>query len=475
MADELGSVLATDQGWSLAAVAWTLPVDFRMRGTYSRWCRPTKGDAMEDPPVAVTLRFMREVNTMAVLARLRENESLIVSEIARATGLSRQAVTRVLDELQSQGLVEYLAPVRPSRGSGRPAQAVRLRAEAGYVVGGLIDPQGIHLAVADLRGTIRASSHVPLGAAPPDQHVLGLLVRETEAVLERANITVADVWSATIGAPGIVDRATGVIRTAPSMPMLTGDVLVETLSKHLACTVHLDNDLKLATRGELWRGSAARVRHLVLVHWGERVGAGIVIDGELHRGASNDAGDLGFLDILASGATTIPGYGRFESWVGVRALAQLVADELEAAGDPERAGVIHQEGEGALDAILTGIGQNETPYLHAVDRLARRFSHGIVALRTILDPELVILSGPLAQVGQPLLDALDRALAAQPLVPPALQISALGRDAVVHGALRHSLDLVEARGYTPIERRGSASSANLLASPVLADEREVPS
>src|SRR5690625_7671509 len=64
---------------------------------------------------------------------------------------------------------------------------------------------------------------------------------------------------------------------------------------------------------------------------------------------------------------------------------------------------------------------------------------------SILDPELVILSGPLAQVGQPLLDALDRALAAQPLVPPALQISALGRDAVVHGALRHSLDLVEAR------------------------------
>lgn len=420
---------------------------------------------MPDLPVAVNLRFMREVNTTAVLTTLREVDLVSVGVLADTTGLSRQAVARVLEELQSNGLVELLPPDRTERASGRPAQQVRFRAEAGYVVGALIDPQVIQLAVADLRGSVVATSRAPLQSGPQDQHVLDLLVGETQELLERAGVSVTDVWSATVGAPGIIDPATGVISVVPSMPVLTGDVLVEALGSYLACPVQLDNDLKLATRGELWKGTGAGARHLVVVHWGERVGAGIVIDGVLYRGASNDAGDLGFLDILAGDVEPVPGLGRFESWVGIRALVHLAADELDAAGEADRAGVVREGGEAAFDVVLDGIRREEGAHLTATGRLVRRFAYGLMALRTILDPELVILSGPLARAGRPLLDALHRTLADQPLPPPTLRLSTLGRDAVVHGALRNSLDLVEADGYARTERRGSASSAALPASP----------
>lgn len=424
---------------------------------------------MPDVPVAVNLRFMREVNTAAVLTSLREFDPVSVGALAESTGLSRQAVARVLDELQSNGLVELLPPDRSERASGRPAQQVRFRAEAGYVVGALIDPQVIQLAVADLRGSVVATSRAAVAAAPADQRVLDLLVGETRALLEGAGISVADVWSATVGAPGIIDTTAGVISVVPSMPVLTGDVLVEALGSYLSCPVHLDNDLKLATRGELWKGTGAGARHLVVVHWGERVGAGIVIDGVLYRGASNDAGDLGFLDILAGDVDPVPGLGRFESWVGIQALVHLVAGELEAAGQVERAQAVRGAGESAFEDVLDGIRREEGPHLRAAHRVAGRFAHGLVALRTILDPELVILSGPLARAGRPLLAALHRSLAEQPLAPPMLRLSTLGRDAVVHGALRHSLDLVEAGSYARTERRCPASSAGLPASPVLAD------
>lgn len=424
---------------------------------------------MPDLPVAVNLRFMREVNTAAVLTSLRELDPVSVGGLAESTGLSRQAVARVLDELQRSGLVEVLPPDRSERASGRPAQQVRFRAEAGYVVGALIDPQVIHLAVADLRGSVVATSRAALETAPQDQHVLDLLVGETRALLDGAGISIADVWSATVGAPGIVDTETGVISVVPSMPVLTGDVLVAALGSYLSCPVHLDNDLKLATRGELWKGIGAGARHLVVVHWGERVGAGIVIDGVLYRGASNDAGDLGFLDVLAGDVDPVPGLGRFESWVGIRALVHLAADELDAAGEVDRARAVRAAGETAFETVLEKIGQEDGPLLSAIGRLAGRFAHGLVALRTILDPELVILSGPVARAGRPLLDALRRRLADQPLPPPTLRLSTLGRDAVVHGAIRYSLDLVEADGYAHSERRDPAFTAGPPASPVLAD------
>ena len=429
---------------------------------------------MPEVPVAVNLRFMREVNTTAVLTSLREVSPVSVGTLAETTGLSRQAVARVLDELQSNGLVELLPPDRSERSFGRPAQQVRFRAEAGHVVGALIDPQVIQVAVADLRGSVVATCRAAVATAPQDQHVLDLLVRETRALLEGAGVSVADVWSATVGAPGIIDPATGVISVVPSMPVLTGDVLVEALGSYLSCPVHLDNDLKLATLGELWKGTGAGARHLVVVHWGERVGAGIVIDGVLYRGASNDAGDLGFLDVLADDVEPVPGLGRFESWVGIRALADLTADELEIAGQSDRAAAVRDAGEGAFDAVLDGIRREEEPHLRATGRLARRFTHGLMALRTILDPELVILSGPLGRAGRPLLEALHRTLAEQPLPPPTLRLSTLGRDAVVHGAIRNSLDLVEASGYLRTERRSPVFSAGPPASLVSADKGEVP-
>src|SRR5690625_391215 len=117
---------------------------------------------MPTPPVAVTLRFMRDVHRKAVLKCLREEDGFSGVELAKNTGLSRQAVSRVLEELEHKHLIEFIAPDRSTPTSGRPAQTVRFRSEAGYVIGGLIDPQNIQLALADLRGNIVNTQSISL-------------------------------------------------------------------------------------------------------------------------------------------------------------------------------------------------------------------------------------------------------------------------------------------------------------------------
>ncbi|MFI7634555.1 ROK family protein [Nonomuraea sp. NPDC049400] len=386
--------------------------------------------------VAAGTQFMREVNAAAILRRLRAEPSMSVSALAKSVGLSRQAVTRSLNALAEEGLVEFGSLDRDSNRAGRPAQLVRFRAEAGHVLGLSISPQDLRVAVSDLAGTVTAADTVRLPAGLAGEEVIDRLL----AAVERAGA--GDLWFASVGTPGIVDPATGVIKLIPSMPGLTGDLLVRRLKDALGCPVYLDNDVKLATQGERWRDAERREDSLVMLHWGERVGAGIVLNGELYRGASNDAGDVGFLDVFEDGHGQ-DGLGPFEARVGGAEIVRLARAAAERDGEAAFAARIEAAGERALDAVLDAVTEGAPPAVEAIDVVARRFARGVAAIRAILDPRLVVIGGPLARCGERLLDAVRRHLSGLPLEQPALEVSRLQDDAVVLGALRHSLDEIE--------------------------------
>lgn len=402
--------------------------------------------------VAVGTTFMREVNAAAILRQLRTEPSMSVSVLAKAVGLSRQAVTRSLNALVEEGLVEFGSLDRDSTRAGRPAQLVRFRAEAGYVLGLSISPQDLRVAVSDLAGTVAASDVVRLSAELSGDQVADTIVATVGRTLDAAGISPGDLWFASAGTAGIVDPATGVVKLIPSMPGLAGDVLIRRLKDAFSCPVYVDNDVKLATQAERRRGDS-----LVMVHWGERVGAGIVLNGELYRGASNDAGDLGFLDVfpdtdvlpdtdVSPGSGHPHGLGPFEARVGGAEIVRLA----KAAGDAAFLSRIEAAGDRAFDAVLDEV-VNETPAaVAAIDVVARRFAKGVAAIRVILNPRLVVIGGPMARCGETLLAALRRHLAEQPLDQPVLEVSQLQDDAVVHGALRHSLDEIERTRFDPV-------------------------
>jgi predicted NBD/HSP70 family sugar kinase len=409
--------------------------------------------------VAAGTQFMREVNAAAVLRTLRAETSMSVSALAKSVGLSRQAVTRSLNALVAEGLAEFGPLDRDSTRAGRPAQLVRFRAEAGHVLGLSISPQDVRVAVSDLAGTVTAADAVQLGSDPGGEQVVKTLLSTVDRALHATGITTGDLWFASVGTPGIVDPAAGVIKLIPSMPALAGDVLVRRLKDALGCPVYLDNDVKLATQGERWRDPERREDSLVMLHWGERVGAGIVLNGELYRGASNDAGDVGFLDLFTDGAGGGPsasrhphGLGPFEDRVGGAEIVRQAAAAAGRAGDDEFVAGIETAGERAFEAVLDAVAEGRPAALEALDVVARRFAKGIAVIRAILNPRLVVIGGPLARCGETLLAALRRHLSGEPLDQPALEVSTLQEDAVVHGALLHSLDEVERTRFGLVKR-----------------------
>lgn len=404
-----------------------------------------------DSLVAVGTQLMREINAAAILRTLRAESSLSVSALAEAVGLSRQAVTRSLNALVAEGLVEFGPVERGGKRAGRPAQTVRFRAEAGYVLGLFISPQNVRAAVADLAGDIAAAQVVQLEPDLGGEAAVDALVATVADTLTAAGVAVEDVWFASVAAPGIVDPVAGIIKLIPSLPGLAGDIVPRRLHETLGCPVYLDNDVKLATEGELWHGGERREDSLVMVHWGERVGAGIVLNGQLYRGASNDSGDVGFLDLLARDTTPSPvsvgetghGLGPFEDWVGGEQIVRLALTVAERAGDDAFAARIRGAGDRAFDTVIDAVVDGIPAALEAADVVAARFARGVAAIRAVLDPRLVVIGGPMARCGEPLLSAVRRHLAQQPLNQPGLVVSALGDDAVVHGALHHSLDEID--------------------------------
>ncbi len=401
-------------------------------------------------PVASNTRYMRKVNAAAVLTELRraKGKGVSVPELAHATGLSRQAVTRALSGLEKDGLVELLAPQRPVNRSGRPPQPVRFRAEAGHVLGVSITPDELHVAVADLNGTVvadRTTSAVHLDSA----HVTELLTDTVVRTLSSAGLAPEHIWHASLGTPGIVSQDTREVRFTPSMPHITGNVLLHTLQKHLSCPIHLDNDVKLATEGERRREGHDRHKGpMVFVQWGERVGAGIVVFDRLYRGASNDAGDLGFLDLCVeetggeSQDPDLEGLGSFEAWVSSIRLIDLTRKSALRTEDHTLTQALENADE-AVEVVAEVLRAGNPAATEALEEITRRFARGLGAVRALLDPEVVVIGGPMATLGEPLLKALTGHLEHRRLNPPRLELSTREGDGVVQGALHHSLAEVE--------------------------------
>ncbi|MCW6004159.1 ROK family transcriptional regulator [Micromonospora sp. CPCC 205371] len=372
--------------------------------------------------VAVGTKFMLEVNASAILTHLRSAGRASVSALAKQAGLSRQAVSRSLAVLDSMGLVEISAPDRAATPTGRPPQMVRFRAEAGHVLGVDMQPGHARIVVADLAGDITAEATVSL----PRKGLGRALTTAVGRVLDDAGLRPDDIWHVSAAAPGIVDPATGHFTLSVSMPEVVGDTILAGLRGAVEAPVYVDNDVKLATTGERWRGTPHAEDALVFIDWGERIGAGIVLHGQLFRGASNDAGDIGYLDLCAPEASEgDEDLGPFERWVGTRELLRLTG----------RAATLPQ--------LAAAAGRGEDWAVSAIGTVGARFAKGVAAIRALLDPDVIVIGGDITQLGTGLLDAITDALRAEQLAQPRLEISALGADAIIHGAIRHSLSWVE--------------------------------
>ncbi|MGD6750621.1 ROK family transcriptional regulator [Streptomyces sp. BH105] len=364
-------------------------------------------------------RTARAINDRLALRLLQEEGPLTAGQLKERTGLSRPTVADLVERLTDAGLIEVVGEAGAER-RGPNARLYGIVAGRAHLAALDVRTGGVRLVVADLLGTVLAEASAPV--EPGDG--TGAAVERAVELLERTakEAGVERLHTVGVGAPGLIDPATGELRDSSGLPRWHRR-LVAALQERLPARVLVENETNLAAVAERKDGAARDRDTFVLLWLGLGIGAAVVLDGKLRRGASGGTGEVGFLPVPGTGG--LPSAtgcdGGFHSLAGSAAILELAgAHGLVGPGEPlERAADVVRAGSEAF-----------------LDALADRVVLGAAAMVAVLDPGCVVLAGEIGRAGgAALADRVAARVAAMSPLPTDIRPGELGGGAVLRGAL----------------------------------------
>ena len=401
----------------------------------------------QDGP-AVSPGLLRRLNSAHVLQAVRERGPISRAELAGATGLSKPTVTQVVEQLLEAGYVreggiDGLRPPRP----GRRPRLLTFTADLGHVLGIDIGANKLLALVADLDGKVVASERrrtTPV-ERKSGEALLAAIRTTARQALRSAGVERQALQAVAVGTPGVVDRASGGITLAPQLPGLEGVHLRRHLGRSFPCPVLVENEVHLSVLAERWQGAARGIDDAVYVQVGVGIGAGILIGGELYRGATGAAGEIGYLP-LDPGREPPNGVGRFEHAAGGGAFARL-GRAAAASGAGRELARLAQGDLDSIDAelVFAAAANGDEAASRVRDEVVGRLARGIAAVVCILDPATVIVGGGVSSAGEPIRATVERHLRRLVPVPPRVVVSALGDESGALGAVRRAVQSVDER------------------------------
>ncbi|MFC9081127.1 ROK family transcriptional regulator [Streptomyces sp. NPDC057062] len=405
----------------------------------------------------------RAINDRLALRLLQEEGPLTAGQLKQLTGLSRPTVADLVERLTEAGLVAVVGESGEQR-RGPNARLYGIVADRARLAALDVRTEGVAVLVADLLGGVLAEASVPIGG----DMGTGPAVEQAVAVVERTakEAGAAPLHTVGIGAPGLIDPATGELRDSSGLPEWHRR-LVTALHERLPARVIVENETNLAALAEQREGAARDRDTFVLLWLGLGTGAAVVLDGALRRGASGGTGEIGFLPV--PGTRTLPSAtdcdGGFHSLAGSGAITRLAGEHglftADTGGEPQAAVLVRRAveavaGGGATAGTAAAPPPSEAGPAQAgrfLDALADRLAIGAASLAAILDPGCVVLGGEVGQAGGAVLAGLVEARLARmsPLVTE-VRAGVLGGGAVLRGALLTARDGAQDELFAPPER-----------------------
>ncbi|WP_431492548.1 ROK family transcriptional regulator [Glutamicibacter sp.] len=374
------------------------------------------------------MNALRRANTRKILDVAWEKGPVTASELIGATGLTRATVLSLAKELVTSGWLCEAASTRHTGeySKGRPALRYELNHVAGLIAGIDAGQHRLTLALTDLHGDEVSREEVGIDPSAGAQERTAAIGTMLKKALERHGV---DQFAALVVAvPAPVD-ASGKSPEHPEQFWQRMNPCWSTGLRDYAHLVVVDNDANLAATAELLRGGAGSFASLLV---GERLGAGIVVDGKILRGKQGFAGEMRALSYV-SGVGNALGLGyqaRMEAKTAlaqgrVSCLSQVPANELSAVN------------------VFDAASARDPLALEILESLGHRFAKISAVLAGFIGLESIILSGAMAQHLAPVIEIAQRELDQDPeFAGLELHISTLGADVALKGALASGRDLV---------------------------------
>jgi predicted NBD/HSP70 family sugar kinase len=369
--------------------------------------------------------LIRAMNEQLLLEYIRQRGPCSRAELARVSGLSKPTVSLALDNVERAGLVR-IAGQRTGM-PGRSARLYEIRPDAG--LGLDIGHEYVRGAIADLSGEIRVRSSVRARATSVRGRVAEL-VGLAELLCADASVPRSAITQTVIGSPGVYDprrnsmKLTGGLRGWDRPAALAG------LREAFGSSLVMENDVDAAALAERALGHGREVDNFAFVHIGTGVGMGLVLGGQLLRGAHGVAGEIAFLPLSG-------GSGADEAEARKRGTLEAAASASGVVRAARRGGM---RGPVSARRVFEAAAGGDERAIAVVAEEARLVAKTICAIITVVDPDLVVLGGGIGRAPG-FAEAVTTELEQIAPVMPAIRVSALGTDAVVDGCLSAGTEL----------------------------------
>lgn len=353
------------------------------------------------------------------------------ADIARQTGLSRSTVSEIVESLLKTGLVAEAGAGR-SRGGRRPI-VLEFQDEAGCILGVDLGATHVSVVLTDLRGHVLSWKEQRHPVRTDPEGTRALVIKLCDACLKEWNHGTRRLIRIGVAVPSPVDPLNPRMLSEVVIPAWQGESGLEQLQQEYGVPVHVDNDANLGALAEQWWGAGRGVDDFIYIKIAHGVGAGYILNGEVYRGAGGVAGELGHLPIDPNGSPCVCGLrGCLATFVGSPALVQRTRELLAHYPD-----TILGSSEPSFANIEAAALNGDKLALRLVDEVAGYLGIAISGWFNLMNPNLAILGGGLAGLGELLLTPLRLKVRNSTLVSKAavdIKTGELGPRAVAIGA-----------------------------------------
>jgi predicted NBD/HSP70 family sugar kinase len=336
----------------------------------------------------------------SLIQRLRLSDGASRIELARAMELAPSTVGLYVDRLIDQGFLREGAKSRLS--AGRPRVTLELNPKAGYFVGIEFEARQLSAIALDFSNRTLKRQRQTLRATDTAETVLSKIEEAIDAVSARGK----RLLGVGVAVPGTVDNEQGVAVHYEFIRNWRNVRIAERLGGRFAVPISLENNVRSMALAERWFGLARAVENFVCLGIRSGIGAGVVVQGELYRGENNFAGEIGGWSCLSDKSSTPT---TLEQLASVRAILNQLAEAIGAgrksslSSRPSRALTV--------DDLLRAARDGDLLVHEKLHAAAEMLGRTICQMSLLLNPRMVIIAGPLADLGDLFLEPMRKAAA----------------------------------------------------------------
>ncbi len=341
-----------------------------------------------------------------VLDEVRLGRSGSRGDLVARTGLTRSIVAQRVGQLIERGLVVEGDP-GPSTG-GRPPRHLAFRSDAGHILVADLGASSIDVAVTSLDGRILGHHDEPADIAAGPDVALGRVDELFDQLLSTTRMLPGRLWGIGVGVPGPVEFQTGRPISPPIMPGWDGYPLRERLASRYDAPVWVDNDVNVLALGEWRSGVAVGHDNVIVVKIGTGIGAGIISDGRLHRGAQGAAGDVGHIQVSDDPAVVCRcgNIGCLEAFAGGAAIARDGEAAARDGRSTRLAIALDRAGTVTAEDVARAASFGDPVSVALLQAAGRRVGLMLASVVNFFNPSLIVIGGGVAQSGDVLLASI---------------------------------------------------------------------